>query len=392
MCPHTESSAGLRLASLPGVAPLATAMRSRPYPAYDPLAPDTDRPSIKEICALRDPVLRNLWITQTYHDLGTRIAGRGLAPDATWLFFAVWASKTAGGVIRGDELPGWLREQVHDSAVAKQAAGGANRRWTLLRALGAVEKLGDDHLTKVVDEACEHVSGRIAAGNLLVFSELAPVFDALAADRQPNPPPGLARVVARYEAALAESDPDNRAVLVLEGNVMAVAHEQHRLQTYIASSMRPPLEASLNRVVDREVVHFIPGWIARRAAQGCIDLLRREMTRIWEEAATLFMMKLTTPDETLVLRDSVPPLPPGPAMFPPALAGAAAEAALHPWDLTHGKGQPSGADDWTLIRERMCYIVNLFRSRQRHPALTLPPFTAEQLEAMGSGRVPGGPL
>jgi hypothetical protein len=341
---------------------------------------------------MRDPVLRNLWITQTYHDLGTRIADRGLAPDATWLFFAVWASKTAGGVIRGDELPGWLRAQMSDSPVAKEAAGGANRRWTLLRLLGAVDKLGDDHLMDVVDETGEHVSGRIAAGNLLVFSELAPVFDTLASGQRPDPPPGLTRVVARYADALAESNADKRSVLVLEANVMAVAHEQHRLQTYIASSMRPPLEASLNRVVDGEVAHCIPGWLARRVAQGCIDLLRREMTRVWEEATTLFLMKLVTADETLLLHDSVPPLPPGGAMFPPALAGAEAEAALHPWDRTHGKGRPSGADDWTVIGERMCYIVNLFRSRQRHPALTSPPFTPTQLEAMGRGKVPEGPL
>jgi hypothetical protein len=232
----------------------------------------------------------------------------------------------------------------------------------------------------------------VAAGNLLVFAELAPVFAALASGQKPDPVPGLKRVIERYEAALVEPNPDNRSVMVLGANVMAVAHEQHRLQEYIVSAMEPPLADSLTQLVDGEVVRWAPGFVAHALAEGCIKELQAEVTTAWQQATTTFMMKLTTPDQTFVLHDPLPPPPPGPEMFLPPLAGEDAEAALHPWDLTGGHGSPCGVDDWTLVRQRMCYIVNLFRSRQRHPALTSPPFTPEQLAAMEQGKVPAGPL
>jgi hypothetical protein len=341
---------------------------------------------------MRNPVLRNLWITQTYHDLGAGMADRGLEADATWPFFAVWASKTAGSVIRGEELPDWLHKRVETSDVARQTVSDANRHWSLLRLLGGVETLSEDHVLKVVGQACDHVSAQVAAGNRSVFAELAPVFAALASGRKPDQVPGLRRAITAYETALSEPNPDTRSVLVLHANVMAVAHEQHRLQSYIASSMQPPLEELLTKTVDRDVAHWVPGWLVRYVAQACLRELLADVTRAWEGATTTFMMKLVTADETLVLHDTIPPLPPGQDMFPPALARADAGAAVHPWDLTGGTGTPCGADDWTVIGQRMCYIVNLFRSRQRHPGLRKPPFTPEQLATMGERKIPAGPL
>ena len=48
--------------------------------------------------------------------------------------------------------------------------------------------------------------------------------------------------------------------------------------------------------------------------------------------------------------------------------------------------------DWAVLDERMSYIVNLFRGRQRDPSFDVHPFTADQLTAMRAGRVPDGPL
>src|SRR5262245_51870030 len=51
------------------------------------------------------PVLRNLLITQCYHDLSLEL-GRVLGSvDVNWCTFAVWASKTAGRFIRNEEVP-----------------------------------------------------------------------------------------------------------------------------------------------------------------------------------------------------------------------------------------------------------------------------------------------
>jgi hypothetical protein len=118
-----------------------------------------------------------------------------------------------------------------------------------------------------------------------------------------------------------------------------------------------------------------------------------ELERIWQSALTGLMLRMQTPAENLDLNHNVPPLPEG--MFPPELAnlaGTAAEAPYGKWDRTKGTGDPSGADDWAVMSERMNYIATLFRSRQRHPSLFHPPFSATQLAELAEGRVPEGPL
>ena len=54
--------------------------------------------------------------------------------------------------------------------------------------------------------------------------------------------------------------------------------------------------------------------------------------------------------------------------------------------------QGSGADDWSRLGDRMRYIFEYFRSRQRDDSLLAPPFSAAQEEDMLAGRVPAGPL
>jgi hypothetical protein len=80
-------------------------------------------------------------------------------------------------------------------------------------------------------------------------------------------------------------------------------------------------------------------------------------------------------------------------MWPPELAvPGSGLAAFLEWDRTRGTGRPTGATDWSVLEQRMNYIVNLFRSRQRHPALLNPPFTAAQLDELRAGGLPSGPL
>ncbi len=102
-------------------------------------------------------------------------------------------------------------------------------------------------------------------------------------------------------------------------------------------------------------------------------------------------MRLVTADEILDLHLTLPALP-GQALFGEPLAGADAGAAVANWDRTYGRGHPCGVGDWASIGERMNYIVNLFRSRQQHPALCRPPFSAAQVAAIETGQIPSGPL
>jgi hypothetical protein len=61
------------------------------------------------------PVLRNLLITQCYHDLSCEIARVLGATNANWCTYATWASKTAGRFIRNDEVPALFRKLLQDS-------------------------------------------------------------------------------------------------------------------------------------------------------------------------------------------------------------------------------------------------------------------------------------
>src|SRR6266536_4574917 len=56
-----------------------------------------------------DPVRRNLLITQCYHDLSAALARLLGSENANWCTFATWASRTAGGFIREDEISAAFR-------------------------------------------------------------------------------------------------------------------------------------------------------------------------------------------------------------------------------------------------------------------------------------------
>ncbi len=62
-----------------------------------PTTADVDR-----IAAVSDPVIRNLQITQAYHELAAAVAAR--VGGANWCTFATWASKQAGQTIRKEDL------------------------------------------------------------------------------------------------------------------------------------------------------------------------------------------------------------------------------------------------------------------------------------------------
>jgi hypothetical protein len=349
-------------------------------------------PTISDISEMEDPCLRNLWITQTYHELGTQMSARGLAPDATWALFAVWASKSAGRMIRGEELPGLLRSGIEQNPGLHEQRDALNRRWSWARRLRLADEFHLSQLCRLTDDVAGDVSRQLAEGNRLVFAELAPVFQALVRGDHPSIGPELEQPVAEYQLALAEPDPDKRALHVLRANVAAVAHEQQRLQSYIAGAVDAPIADALHGLINDHIARFLPGWVLRHVARPAVVTLKDELTRVWQGSATALMMRLVTADEDLDLHETLPAPPGGGPLFAPPLSRPEAAAALGGWDRTAGLGRPCGAEDWVSLQERMGYIVNLFRSRQRRPSLADPPFSQGQLSEMASGRLPPGPL
>ena len=80
---------------------------------------------VERITAIADPVLRNLQITQCYHELAAAMASL-TGPGANWCAVATWASKQAGQSIRREDLQRALQRQLR----ASPAAGGAAQAMT----------------------------------------------------------------------------------------------------------------------------------------------------------------------------------------------------------------------------------------------------------------------
>jgi hypothetical protein len=321
--------------------------------APDGAAP-VDGGTIAAAAAIDDVVARNRAVTATYAALARGMRGVVGPDDATWCAFAVWASATAGRSIAMEEFPAAVEDELTVSPTYHEAR----------TRLG--EWLQHSDVVDLIDQAALSVRAAVSGGNTLVFQELAPLFAGLVtgtAPAGPPPVPAVAEAGGHYADARAATDGRTRAQLVLLGNLVAVLHEQQRLQAPIATALDAiPVDAVHDRIRTRGgplLPH--PAAIA----------LAAEMRRIWEEAMTEHLMTLIVAGEVLHLGRDVPAPAGGPLFpdlldppFPPALA-----AFLGQWDTTGLTGAPSGARDWRDLGQRMTYILNLFRSRQRQPSL-----------------------
>ena len=119
------------------------------------------------------PILRNLLITQCYHDLAqaqlTELFG---TVNLDWCHFATWASKTAGTYIREDEILAPLKQLFLDLDELQKEFDRLNQRVARLSA-APQESLDLLDLPEVITK---NVSNQIMEGNLKVFAELGPLF------------------------------------------------------------------------------------------------------------------------------------------------------------------------------------------------------------------------
>src|SRR5512133_605623 len=76
---------------------------------------------VDRIATLGDVVIRNLQITQCYHELSLALTRR-IGPHANWCTFATWASKQAGQTIRKEDLARALKRNFQQSLSTVQAS------------------------------------------------------------------------------------------------------------------------------------------------------------------------------------------------------------------------------------------------------------------------------
>lgn len=364
-------------------------------------------PSQGEIAAIaerRDPILRNLEITQTYHELELLMSGLLGAKNVSWCAYATWASRSAGRFIRGEVpgevLPLWRKVGLKMGRTAERR-GGRARLWLPslrlgLRARGPVPR----SLANVLDE----VRARVAEGNQMVFAEIAPFFAAFveqyrsplgmggpgAAEREaflsrfaPGPVQQggqdmLRRAFGCYAEAVAMPEGKRKAELIFLANALVGYHEQTRLQRPIAGALDAPVTMTL----------------PRRRAGAVGEAFSRRLERSLRALSTRWLIALEMPGEVVCLGEDVPPLASG-RMFPDELGtidDPELGALLYRLDRTPNTTQGSAAVDWADLGDRMHFVVELFRSRQQDARLYKAPFSRAQVAAIRVGRVPGGPL
>lgn len=215
-----------------------------------PVDRDVDSGELETIGATQDPFRRNRQITSVYARLARQLDEFlvGVHPgrrSANWCHFAVWASKTAGHYIDKDaQFRDMCRRTLSN-------IDGYRMRELQPGSPGSAPELDAPNLS----DARRVVTMAIAGGNRLVFEEVAPLLIEFLAESAEHAQPKDGHVQAFIEqhevfddegsrllAASFQSyydarfEPDKRmaAELVLLGNFQLLAHEQQRLDPYIA--------------------------------------------------------------------------------------------------------------------------------------------------------------
>jgi hypothetical protein len=378
---------------------------------------------VQRIAALQDPVIRNLQITQCYHELSAAFAAH-TGPSANWCTFATWASRQAGQTIRQEDLARLLERRLKQALSAREAAQQA------AAAGGAPGNVMATPEERVLDPrryttALERASDAVGRGNKKVFEEIGfefarflesclqegpPDDEAVARFRAGlktgGPPDGqgsLRRAFTHYAAALRTADAGKRAQWILLANIEIGFHEQTRLQPEIAESVDA---GYLNSVrLSREILAVLvpsSSWLAvaymqLRRLLGRPTRLDMAVSRLKATMQSYLRQRLTEVMMTLALPSGVQ-LGLGAdlqAGFPQSLRQIANEELqqlLARYDPTPDSPLASGALDWADLPDRLHFIIDLFRTYQENAELLAPPFTAAQVAALREGRRPAGRL
>jgi hypothetical protein len=373
---------------------------------------------------MNDPIMRNLQITQCYYELSVVFANRsGLI--ANWCTFATWASRQAGQTIREEDLARLIERRLSSSPPAVHVDETALES-TSLTEEEQIEILQELNLeARDFRSAIDLASDAVARGNLKVFEEIgrefARFFSTCLHDERPDsekiaqfcnelhpgdPPEGqryLRQAFTHYYQALFEADAKARAELFLLANVEIGFHEQTRLQPEITESLDAGFIRSVHIARQLMARIFPPSkWISlarlylmrllgRPTALDLViqALLAAAQTHL-RQTLTEAMMTIALPHGKLVrLGDDLT------AGYPDSLlhiTNSELKALLVLLDPTPDSQVESGARDWADLPDRLHFIIELFRCYQEIRDLFEPPFTAEQVEALKAGRLPGGRL
>jgi len=380
---------------------------------------------VERIAALSDPVMRNLQITQCYHQLAL-VLGERTGWSANWCTFATWASKQAGQTIRKEDLARTLEVALGSEEATVQAA---QMIAAVAQRMGA--RLGVDEIMKAIwramdpEAAFTRSSDAVARGNLKVFAEIGREFAHFYADclddpvseaekitrfceqLSPGEPPDgqryLRQAFQHYYQALFEGDEKRRIELLLLANLEIGFHEQTRLQPEINEALVAPIISP--QEFGRNLINALRpdgGWLTALVwflmrlfgqltdIDAAIETIVAGAQRQAQFIVTETMMTIELPDDNrLRLGDDLT------GGFPTILQKITNPdllALLAQIDPTPDSQRESGADYWGDLPDRLHFIADMFRSYETSRELFEPPFSAEQTAALKAGRLPEGRL
>ena len=358
----------------------------------------------KPIIQKENWILRNLQITQSYHELTLwmqQVIGR---ENVSWVAFATYASKTAGHSIRHEQLP----EAVNDLA-ARLVRKGGPKAIAHQYLMDPAARQGGSRFG-AIESVYLRVSNNVSLGNCIVYNELAPLFrtfiDQFKDDLRYNEAklqrflahlrPGptleggqdqLAEAFTNFYQARFDPKAKRKAEKILLANALVGLHEQTRLQPMIAEAMAAP--------ITELVGGRLPDWMARLADTPAFG--KHSLSQIlidwFNKLLTESVMTISAPGLPQRLAQDVKS--PTSTRYPKTLQiieSPRLHEVLSSWMDNESTLTGSAANNWARLEDRMAFIFPYFRSHQQNPMLYTPPFTSEQQTAIRAGHIPGGGL
>jgi hypothetical protein len=359
---------------------------------------------VERIGRTSDPTLRNLLITQCYHDLSHELAAVIHRGSANWSTFATWASRTAGISIRDEEVPRMVVDCLRDEGRLRPRVGPVFA-WIYRHTAAKVD------VFQQARETIARVSAEVADGNRKVFVELAPLFvrfvevasgpgdavperlEAFLATLRPGPSDRDGQDVLRlaftnYAAAAQQADPAAQAQLILLANCEIGLHEQTRLQEDIQAAMDAPVAEMITDGMGRLLAVRLAFWLLAPfgVTRTCVcDAIREE----WQRMATCLTMSLSLPaGRVLPLGGDRIPWPNQIPEILRHLTNADLIALLRRFDDDLTRLRAEGARNWCSLQDRMGFICELFRAEQLTTNLFGQPFDDAARAEILAGRVP----
>jgi hypothetical protein len=325
------------------------------------------RRGLDDIVAIDDPETANRAITNAHDRLSVALdAVLGPGSGANFHTWAVWGSREAGRTIERRDIPG-LRWRV----ALLGAAIGAILGFLLLGVVGGLVASFTfaGFATLVAQRELAQARRAISHGNRIVLDEIGGVtarfvascagggagrFEAFLDTLRPGATSSggqdlLRGAFAAYHRARDEPDPSRRHQLVFAGNCLAVWHEHVRLQHDIAAAL-PHL---LRRAITRRLLHFSVGPEPLHVG--------RDLTPVERDAWPSTLANLEVPVAVAVV------------------------ATMRDRSRLPGQLEGSAAADWTVLHERLNYIVDLFRSRHLMVGVFDVPYPVSSPHLVGGG-------